>query len=190
MVAAPQHKPRVLDRRGAGASRADRRHAADGASHRTSATLSSSWPSRGSVLVASSVRSPAYMPPGNMRLLTAGAQVSAQTGCRVLAKAEHLSPGGSVKDRVAIAMVLAAESRGELTPGQQGVVVAATRGNTGALRIRPSAALGFGLGLTTPAPLPQCTHFPSSAAGPKVSSSLDTTNAAVPPTREIPLYIK
>lgn len=62
--------------------------------------------------------------------------MSALTGCRVLAKAEHLSPGSSVKDRVAMAMVLAAESRGELTPGQPGVVVAATRGNTGALHMR------------------------------------------------------
>jgi cysteine synthase len=60
----------------------------------------------------------------------------------VLAKAEHLSPGGSVKDRVAMAMVLAAEGRGELTPGQPAVVVAATRGNTGALLMRRSAALG------------------------------------------------
>ena len=37
MVATPHHTPRVLDRRGAGAARADQRHAADGASHRTCA---------------------------------------------------------------------------------------------------------------------------------------------------------
>jgi cysteine synthase len=55
------------------------------------------------------------------------------TGCRVLAKAEHLSPGGSVKDRVALARVEAAERSGRLTPRQPGVVVAATHGNTGAL---------------------------------------------------------
>mmetsp|Transcript_43675 Transcript_43675/g.83347 ORF Transcript_43675/g.83347 Transcript_43675/m.83347 type:complete len:383 (-) Transcript_43675:1523-2671(-) len=57
--------------------------------------------------------------------------LNAATGCRILAKAEHLSPGGSIKDRIAKAMVLAAEADGKLTPGKPGTVVEGTGGNTG-----------------------------------------------------------
>ncbi len=55
--------------------------------------------------------------------------ISEETGCEILGKAEFMNPGGSVKDRAALAMVLAAEERGELTPG--GIVVEGTAGNTG-----------------------------------------------------------
>jgi cystathionine beta-synthase len=47
----------------------------------------------------------------------------------VLAKIEYFNPGGSVKDRIALRMVEAAERSGELTPG--GVIVEPTSGNTG-----------------------------------------------------------
>src|SRR6187200_2095871 len=47
----------------------------------------------------------------------------------VLAKVEYLNPGGSVKDRIALKMVEAAEASGELQPG--GVIVEPTSGNTG-----------------------------------------------------------
>ena len=47
----------------------------------------------------------------------------------VLAKVEYLNPGGSVKDRIAIRMVDAAEASGELKPG--GTIVEPTSGNTG-----------------------------------------------------------
>jgi cystathionine beta-synthase len=47
----------------------------------------------------------------------------------ILAKIEYLNPGGSVKDRIALAMVLAAEQSGELPPG--GTIVEPTSGNTG-----------------------------------------------------------
>src|SRR5579872_1320740 len=47
----------------------------------------------------------------------------------VLAKCEHLNPGGSVKDRIAVAIVDDAERRGVLAPG--GTIVEATAGNTG-----------------------------------------------------------
>ena len=62
--------------------------------------------------------------------------LSALTGCRILGKAEHLNPGGSVKDRAAYSMVLSAEKDGLLNPhpeaGQgQSVVVEGTAGNTG-----------------------------------------------------------
>ena len=54
---------------------------------------------------------------------------SKATGCNILGKAEFLNPGGSVKDRAAIAIVRDAERRGVLKPG--GVIVEGTAGNTG-----------------------------------------------------------
>src|SRR3989440_4443575 len=54
---------------------------------------------------------------------------SQATGCNILGKAEFLNPGGSVKDRAALYIVLDAEARGELRPG--GVIVEGTAGNTG-----------------------------------------------------------
>ncbi|MDX1406384.1 MAG: cysteine synthase A [Woeseiaceae bacterium] len=55
--------------------------------------------------------------------------VSEETGCDIFGKAEFLNPSGSVKDRAAKFIVLAAESSGELTPG--GTVIEGTAGNTG-----------------------------------------------------------
>ncbi|MCA9510088.1 MAG: cysteine synthase A [Myxococcales bacterium] len=56
-------------------------------------------------------------------------KLSEETGCTILGKAEFLNPGGSVKDRAALYMILDAEERGDLEPG--GVVVEGTAGNTG-----------------------------------------------------------
>ena len=56
-------------------------------------------------------------------------KLSEQTGCEILGKAEFLNPGGSVKDRAGLYMILDAEERGELAPG--GIVVEGTAGNTG-----------------------------------------------------------
>lgn len=56
-------------------------------------------------------------------------RASEQTGCLVLGKAEFLNPGGSVKDRAALAIIEDAEKRGTLRPG--GVIVEGTAGNTG-----------------------------------------------------------
>jgi cysteine synthase A len=55
--------------------------------------------------------------------------LSAETGCEILAKAEFLNPGGSVKDRAALYIIADAERRGALRPG--GTVVEGTAGNTG-----------------------------------------------------------
>src|SRR5437762_32133 len=55
--------------------------------------------------------------------------ISEATGCTVLGKAEFLNPGGSVKDRAALFILLDAERRGVLRPG--GTVVEGTAGNTG-----------------------------------------------------------
>jgi len=51
------------------------------------------------------------------------------TACNILGKAEFLNPGGSVKDRAALYIILDAERRGALKPG--GVIVEGTAGNTG-----------------------------------------------------------
>jgi cysteine synthase A len=51
------------------------------------------------------------------------------TGCNILGKAEFLNPGGSVKDRAGLYLILDAEKRGVLKPG--GTVVEGTAGNTG-----------------------------------------------------------
>jgi cysteine synthase len=56
-------------------------------------------------------------------------RASELTGCEILGKAEFLNPGGSIKDRAALAIVEDAERRGALHPG--GVIVEGTAGNTG-----------------------------------------------------------
>lgn len=56
-------------------------------------------------------------------------RASEATGCEILGKAEFLNPGGSVKDRAALAIVEDAEARGLLKPG--GTIVEGTAGNTG-----------------------------------------------------------
>jgi hypothetical protein len=61
----------------------------------------------------------------------------------VLAKCEHLNPGGSVKDRIAVAIVADAEARGLLRPGD--TLVEATAGNTGIGLALVAAARGYRL---------------------------------------------
>ncbi len=65
---------------------------------------------------------------GNTPLIKLRA-ASAATGCEIYGKAEFLNPGGSVKDRAALAIIEDAEQRGTLKPG--GVIVEGTAGNTG-----------------------------------------------------------
>jgi cysteine synthase len=54
---------------------------------------------------------------------------SALTGCEILAKAEFLNPGGSIKDRTALGLLRDAEQRGLIRTG--GIIVEGTAGNTG-----------------------------------------------------------
>ncbi len=61
----------------------------------------------------------------------------------VLVKCEHLNPGGSVKDRIAVAIVDDAEARGALRPGA--TLVEATAGNTGMGLALVAAVRGYGL---------------------------------------------
>ncbi len=65
---------------------------------------------------------------GNTPLIRLNA-LSERTGCEILGKAEFMNPGGSVKDRAALGILLEAEQEGRLQPG--GTVVEGTAGNTG-----------------------------------------------------------
>lgn len=56
-------------------------------------------------------------------------RASEETGCEIYGKAEFLNPGGSVKDRAALAIIVDAENRGLIQPG--GTIVEGTAGNTG-----------------------------------------------------------
>ncbi|MCR5414727.1 MAG: cysteine synthase A [Kiritimatiellae bacterium] len=78
-------------------------------------------------------------------------EISAKTnrgGARVLAKVEFFNPGGSSKDRVAMAMVEAAEADGRLKPGA--TIIEPTSGNTGVGLALVSAVKGYRLVLVMP----------------------------------------
>src|SRR5271165_971125 len=66
---------------------------------------------------------------------------SEATGCTILGKAEFMNPGGSVKDRAALAIIHDAAARGALRPG--GVIVEGTAGNTGIGIAMVASALGY-----------------------------------------------
>ncbi|MBL4603144.1 MAG: cysteine synthase A [Emcibacteraceae bacterium] len=68
-------------------------------------------------------------------------KASEETGCTILGKAEFLNPGGSVKDRAALSIILDVEKRGLLKPG--GTIVEGTAGNTGIGLSLVGNALGY-----------------------------------------------
>lgn len=75
-------------------------------------------------------------------------RITAGSAATVLAKLEFYNPGGSVKDRLGIAIVDAAEQSGELAPG--GTIIEATSGNTGIALALVGAARGYRVILTMP----------------------------------------
>ncbi|MBX5480114.1 MAG: pyridoxal-phosphate dependent enzyme, partial [Pyrinomonas methylaliphatogenes] len=69
-------------------------------------------------------------------------------GVEIYVKAEHMNPGGSVKDRPALAMILDGERRGLLTPER--TILDATSGNTGIAYAMIGAARGYRVALCLP----------------------------------------
>ena len=74
--------------------------------------------------------------------------VTGDAGATVLAKLEYFNPGSSVKDRIGIAIIDAAEASGALTAG--GTIVESTSGNTGIALALVGAARGYRVILTMP----------------------------------------
>lgn len=67
--------------------------------------------------------------------------------CTILAKVEFFNPGGSVKDRIGVAMIEEAEARGDLKPG--GTIIEGTSGNTGAALAIAAVTKGYRCIFTT-----------------------------------------
>jgi len=76
-------------------------------------------------------------------------RVTGDAGAEVYAKLEYFNPGSSVKDRLGIAIINAAEASGDLKPG--GTIVESTSGNTGIALALVGAARGYKVILTMPA---------------------------------------
>ncbi len=85
---------------------------------------------------------------GNTPMAVLG-RVGETDRAEVLAKLEYMNPGGSVKDRIGVAMLDAAEREGRIERGK-GVIVEPTSGNTGIALAMVCAARGYELVLTLP----------------------------------------
>jgi cysteine synthase A len=90
---------------------------------------------------------------GNTPLVELGEMLAGtaagENGVRLFAKLESFNPGGSVKDRIGVAMIEAAEAEGRIEPGRT-TIVEATSGNTGIALAFVCAAKGYDLVLTLP----------------------------------------
>jgi cystathionine beta-synthase len=95
----------------------------------------SSDPTTGPVYCEDALAAIGHTPLVRLNKVTDGAS------CLVLAKVEYMNPGGSVKDRPALAMLLAAEKSGLLKPG--GTIVEPTSGNTGSGLAMAAAIRGY-----------------------------------------------
>src|ERR1044072_1446901 len=76
-------------------------------------------------------------------------RVAPDCGAELVGKIESRNPAGSVKDRIGVAMIDAAEAEGRITPGKT-TIVEATSGNTGIALAFVCAAKGYDLVLTLP----------------------------------------
>jgi cysteine synthase len=76
-------------------------------------------------------------------------RLAPECDCVLIGKVESRNPAGSVKDRIGVAMIAAAEAEGRITPGKT-TIVEATSGNTGIALAFVCAAKGYDLVLTLP----------------------------------------
>ena len=100
----------------------------------------------------------------------------------VLAKLEYLNPGGSVKDRIAAALVDSAERTGRLRPG--GTIVEPTSGNTGVGLAMVAQARGYGMVCVTPDKVGEEKRDTLRAYGARVA----LVSSSVPPESEESYY--
>ena len=76
-------------------------------------------------------------------------RISDESGAEVLGKLESFNPGGSVKDRIGLAMIETAEREGRIAPGKT-TIIEPTSGNTGIALAMVAAARGYDMVLTMP----------------------------------------
>ncbi len=86
---------------------------------------------------------------GNTPLLSLRRLAGVPAGVEIYAKAEYFNPGGSVKDRPALNMILDGERTGKLVPGK--IILDSTSGNTGIAYAMIGAAKGYHVRLCLPA---------------------------------------
>jgi cysteine synthase A len=118
--------------------------------------------------------------------LVALRRLSAGLGAEVCVKLEYFNPGGSVKDRIGVAMIDAAEREGRVRPGRS-VIVEPTSGNTGIALAMVCAARGYELILTLPEGMSRerAKLLRSYGAEVRETPSLGGMNEAVDLAREI-----
>lgn len=95
-------------------------------------------------------------------------RVTEDAAAEVYAKLEYFNPGSSVKDRLGIAIINAAEESGELKPG--GTIVESTSGNTGIALALVGAARGYKVILTMPASMSKERRVLLKASAPSLCS--------------------
>ena len=106
--------------------------------------------------------------------------------CRLFLKLENQNPGGSIKDRIALSMIEAAEAEGKLEPG--GTVIEATAGNTGLGLALVAGAKGYRVLLVIPDKMSQEKISHVRALGAEVRITRIWKNiATIPENKTLPM---
>ncbi|HYR55794.1 MAG TPA: cysteine synthase family protein [Myxococcaceae bacterium] len=112
-------------------------------------------------------------------------RIASPAGIRIFAKLEYFNPGGSVKDRPALQMVLDALADGRLTP--QKTLIDSTSGNTGVAYSWIGAAMGFPVALVMPANVSVARKRITAAYGAKIiySDPMEGSDGAIRKVRRL-----